>query len=152
MLGGLHDTIVAELGWPERVSVGEAKIGPSEWFSWKDKEKVADSSEKEFVAAFGNIPGVWTMKQSRFKDGYGHLWWEDEKDNWGDDWKDGVVWKGKEVKLRVTPVGGDTCEMIWRHMQDVDGELEEGTEKKKATRVKEIWGCSKNVRWNNDMI
>ena len=70
---------------------------------------------------------------------------------WGEDWKDGIGWKGKEVKLRVIPVGGDTRETIWRHIQDVHGELEEGTEVK-ATRVKEIWRCSKNVSWNNDMI
>ena len=29
-LGGLHGVVVVVLGWPERVSVDEAKIGPSE--------------------------------------------------------------------------------------------------------------------------
>ena len=144
-LGGLHDVVVAVLGWPERVSVDEAKIGPSEWFIWKDEENIVDYNDKGYVAAFGNVPGVWTMRQLRFKDDYGHLWWEHgnrrlrgELEIWG--W----LWKGKEVKLRVILVGGDTCEMIWRHMQDVHGNLQEGTEVK-ATGVKEIWKCSKSI-------
>jgi len=76
-LDGLHDVVVAVLGLPESVSVDGAIIGPSEWFSWRDEEEVVDYNEKGYVAAFRSVPGVWTVKQLRFKEDYGHLWWED---------------------------------------------------------------------------
>lgn len=47
-------------------------------------------------------------------------------------------------KLRVVLIGGDTWEMIWRHIQDVHGELEEDTAIK-ATRVEELGRCSKSI-------
>lgn len=47
-------------------------------------------------------------------------------------------------KLRVALMGRDTCEIIWRHIQDVHGELKEDTDVK-ATRVKELGRCSKSI-------
>lgn len=146
-LGGLHD--VAILGWLERVAVDEAKVGPREWFSWKDKVKSVDYNKKGYVAASGNIPGVWTKRQLKDKDDCVPLWWEDERRKQGRGLESCVWLEEKEVQLRVVPLGGDIWEIIWRYIQDMRGELGEGTE---VTIVRKTWRCSKIFSWNNDMI
>lgn len=130
----IHDAVVAGLGWPEKVSVGEAKIDPDEWFSWRDEDKVVDFKEKGVCGSLWKCPRCVAYEVFKIQ---GWLWpfvmrrWEQKN------WKDRIGWKGKEIKLSYT----SGRRYLWNYLKTHP----------RSTRRTGKWHWSKNDKGKRDL-